>query len=102
MDVSINFDAASTFPTALVARQIVLAFIEETFSKILEELQIRPYGRPCITLRRITALRPLTEGLGTAFTWNISYRDVIYGFPGKNKDEAWRFGKLIGDMLIPS
>ena len=81
--------------TITAAGQQVLDFVEATFNGILHEIR-RPSGdgKPVITLHRITAVRPyFDEDDFMRLKWHIESRDVKYHFPGKNKDEAWRFGK---------
>lgn len=62
-----------------------LAFIESTFLDILSEIEKRPAGDPKIRLRRIVRdpidLNP-----------TIRVREVTYRWPGKTREEAWRFG----------
>jgi hypothetical protein len=66
----------------------VLDYIEDTLSSIVKEIQIRPCGKPSITLRRIGRLS------SDPSQTQITERDITYSFPGKNKEEAWRFGNL--------
>lgn len=71
----------------------VLDFIESCFNGILQQIKVRPYGKPVIALKRIVAVKPsYDETDSTRLKWNIQDREVRYSFPGKNKDEAWRFG----------
>ena len=70
----------------------VLFYIEETLGRVLQAIQVRPDGRASIVLRRIkdvkTSINPITQQV----VRQIVDREVTYCFPGKNKDEAWRFG----------
>lgn len=75
------------------SQKAVLAYIENTFSKILTEIQKRPCGHPIIVLRRITALRAHRSEDQVGMDWEIKDHEVTYGFPGRTKDEAWRFGR---------
>ena len=86
-------DTASVTITA--ANQQVLDYIEGTFGAILHEIR-RPSGdgKPMITLSRIVAVSPyFDEDDYMRLKWHIESRQVQYHFPGKNKDEAWRFGE---------
>ena len=65
-----------------------LAFIESTFLNILSDIQKRPAGDPKITLKRIVH-DPTNLNL------SIREREVTYRWPGKNREEAWRFGTAI-------
>jgi meiotic recombination protein SPO11 len=71
----------------------VLAYIETTLGHTIQAIQVRPHGRPSVTLKRIrdvkTAVNPFTQQVER----QIVDREVTYRFPGKNKDEAWRFGR---------
>jgi len=71
----------------------VLDYIESTFHSVLDEIQIRPCGKPAIVLKRITALKPHYDDHVACLNWRVEDREVSYSWPGKNKDEAWRFGK---------
>ena len=70
----------------------VLAFIETTLSGIVGDIQVRPYGRPSIYLKRITNVQVDVDPVTQTARQQISDKDLIYSFPGRNKDEAWRFG----------
>jgi hypothetical protein len=61
------------------------AHIEVMFLAILCEIQKRPSGNPKITLRRIV---PDRLNLSQQF----KQREVTYRWPGRNREEAWRFG----------
>jgi len=78
----------------------VLDYIESTFHSILHEIQIRPCGKPTIVLKRITALKPVYDDHVACLNWHVEDREVSYGWPGKNKDEAWRFGKAIHNSYV--
>ena len=72
----------------------VLDYIQRTFNDILDEIKVRPCGKPVITLKRITAVKPYYDDSDSIrLKWRIEDREVSYSFPGKTKDEAWRFGK---------
>ena len=73
--------------------QRVLHFIGSTVEAIEKQLQLHPPGKPSITLTRITGWKPHDEsGRGEA-VWVARDHEVTYSFPGKTKEEAWRFGK---------
>lgn len=74
------------------SRRRVLAYIEDTFSKILSEIQKRPYGHPQIVLRKITVTSVPRGDCVETKGRQVEDGEVIYGFPGKTSDEAWRFG----------
>ena len=77
----------------------VIKYIDETFDQVLSEIQKRPYGKPQIALKRITALKPY-HGAHHHLQWQVEDREVVYGFPGKSAGEAWRFGMI--KSIIPS
>ena len=90
-------DAPFTAPLAVVtpANQQVLDYIETSFRVILHEIK-HPSGegKPAIKLNRISSVRPYYDDDDFAcLKWRIVSRQVAYHFPGKNRDEAWRFGK---------
>ena len=70
----------------------VADFIEATLGKIVADIQARPCGRPSITLRRITDIKLQIDVSSGQTKRMIVDRAVTYSFPGRNKDEAWRFG----------
>ena len=79
-------------PANLSPEQVsVVEYIEGTFSTILSEIQKEPFGHPCFTLRRITALDAHEDIDSLTTSFEIKHRTVTYYFPGKTKDEAWRF-----------
>ena len=80
----------STKMNAANARK-VLDYIERTTGSIEDELRLRPPGKPSITLTRITGLKLDSDGHG----WIAQEHEVTYSFPGKTKEEAWRFGKML-------
>ena len=94
---SSNIDGEQVFlsgraPTTLSPEQVsVVEYIESTFRIILSEIQKRPFGHPHITLRRITALDAHEDIDSLTTSFDIRHRTVTYGFPGKTKEEAWRF-----------
>jgi hypothetical protein len=75
---------------AEMASERVLGYIDSTVQSICDELQVKPYGKPSITLKRITKLKPRQHDEGNV-EWEIESREVTYCFPGKTRDEAWRF-----------
>ena len=75
---------------AQMAAERVLGYIDSTVQRIYDELQVKPCGKPSITLKRITKLKPNEKNDGEA-EWQVESRKVTYCFPGKTKDEAWRF-----------
>ena len=81
-----------------IETQRVLTYIDATIQNIYRELHIRPCGKPSITLRRITKLKARQQE-DAGVCWEIESRKATYSFPGKTKDEAWRFGKLISGSL---
>ena len=74
--------------------QKILRYIDGTVQNIYRELKVKPYGKPSITLKRIIRLKPEPQEDGQV-QWEIESRQVTYAFPGKTKDEAWRFGKSL-------
>ena len=82
------------FPPLENPREKVLAFIESTLSRVVRDIQFRPSGRPSIALRRITDVKISVNPTTQEVKREIVDREVTYSFPGKNKDEAWRFGGL--------
>ena len=79
--------------------QRVLHFIETTVEDIEEQLQLRPPGKPSITLKRITGLKPYDDpGIGGA-VWVARDHDVTYSCPGKTREEAWRFGMKVRESV---
>ena len=75
--------------------QRVLHFIEDTVQDIEEQLALRPAGKPSITLNRITGLRPHDDAQNGEGAWVAREHQVTYSFPGKTKEEAWRFGTML-------
>lgn len=71
----------------------VLSFIEQTTDAIEEQLALHPPGQPSITLKRVTCLKPQNED--GELQWKAKDHEVVYSFPGKTKEEAWRFGKKL-------
>jgi hypothetical protein len=71
-----------------------LSYIEATFNAILSEIS-RPTGdgTAIISLSRIVSATPYYDDRG-CLRWHIASRQVNYHFPGKIKDEAWRFGEF--------
>jgi hypothetical protein len=75
--------------------QSVRNYITNTFNTILHVLTCpSPETQPSITLKRIVSVKPHhDEDDGAQLKWHVESREVVYRFPGKNKDEAWRFGR---------
>jgi hypothetical protein len=75
--------------------QNVRNYITNTFNSILYILSHpSPGTQPSVTLRRIVSVKPYCdEDDGAQVKWDVESREVVYRFPGKNKDEAWRFGR---------
>jgi hypothetical protein len=89
-DTGLGYPASTVTP----AGQRVLDYIEETFDNILGEVKTRPCGKPVIILRRIVSVRPYYDEVDPGILkWHIQDREVKYFYPGKTKDEAWRFGR---------
>ena len=59
--------------------------IQVIFLSIIYEIQKRPAGNPHITIRRIIPDR-------SNLSQQVREREVTYRWPGKNREEAWRFG----------
>jgi hypothetical protein len=74
-------------------QQRVVAYIETTLCHIVQDIQARPYRRPSITLKRIRDVKTLVNPITLQVERQIVDREVTYCFPGRNKDEAWRFGQ---------
>ena len=104
MPIMIHHDAlepnqASTNLTQ--SQKAVIDYIEDTFSRLLAEIQRRPHGHPEIVLRKITSLKAHEDIDSGTIVWDIQDREVRYGFPGKTKEEAWRFaavGKILSEI----
>ena len=95
-DDVLMLDEPPMAPQTLVssANQQVLDYIETTFNGILHEIK-HPSGegKPVIRLNRVVSVKPYYDDEDFArLKWHIASRQVEYRFPGKNKDEAWRFG----------
>lgn len=72
-------------------------YIEKTFNQIIKDIHIRPCGHPSIVLKRIAHVK----SPGSDNSWEVADRQTKITFPGKNKDEAWRFacvGKLLSEI----
>jgi hypothetical protein len=69
---------------------IAINYIEKTFNQIIKNIHIRPCGHPSIVLKRIAHVKSPGSDNG----WKVADRQTKISFPGKNKDEAWRFGKF--------
>jgi hypothetical protein len=103
-----RIDEAQASRSALCNPQAkVMDYIESTLNKVLEDIQIRPCGRPSIILRRITDVRPPLSSNHLSDELEVTYKDMTISFPGKNKDEAWRFSQSIaafesmGNLISP-
>ena len=70
----------------------VLHYIDDTVQNIEEELQARPPGKPSITLNRVTGLKPHNQSENGSTEWLPQDHEVTYTFPGRTREEAWRFG----------
>jgi meiotic recombination protein SPO11 len=81
--------------TVTTANQQVLDYIEATFNAILHEIrQSSADGKPVVTLKRIVSVKPYFDDDDFAqLKWHVKACEVKYHFPGRNKDEAWRFGE---------
>ena len=91
-----NIDASADNLDALgieSAQGRVLAYIETTLGHIIQEIQVRPHGCPSITLKRIKDVQTSVNVVTQQVERRILDREVTYCFPGKNKDESWRFGQ---------
>lgn len=87
--------------TITAANQRVLSYIEATFNAILQEIKARPGGKPVIMLKRTVAVRPYyDEDDMRRLKWLVEDREVRYCFPGKTKDEGWRFGMETSPSLL--
>ncbi|KEF51453.1 uncharacterized protein A1O9_12370 [Exophiala aquamarina CBS 119918] len=81
--------------TISTANQKVLDYIESTFNKIIQDIQGDPCKKAVIVLRRITSVRPYHDHEDyMRLKWHIEDSEVVYAFPGKNRDDAWRFACL--------
>lgn len=98
-DVDTHPSNLQTLAHVSPAHQKVIEYIESTFDHIIHEIQVRPHGKPVITLRRITAINPYYDHSDyMRLKWHIEDRPMTYSFPGKNKEEAWRFGRHLSSM----
>lgn len=76
------------------ANQQVLHYLESTFNQIIQDIQANPCKKAAIVLRRITSISPYHDQEDSMrLKWHIKDTEVVYTFPGKNKDAAWRFGR---------
>ena len=62
-------------------------YIEKTFNQILQDIQIRPCGHPSIVLKRIADAK--TRDPDDCL--EVIDREMKISFPGKTKEEAWKF-----------
>jgi meiotic recombination protein SPO11 len=74
-------------------QQRVVAYIETTLRCVIQDIQARPDGRPSVTLKRIRDVKAWVNPFTLQLERQIVDREVTYRFPGRNKDEAWRFGQ---------
>lgn len=74
-------------------RERVLAYIETSLGRIIQAIQVRPHGRPSISLKRVRDVKISVNPGSGQVERQIVDREVTYCFPGKNKDEAWHFGE---------
>jgi hypothetical protein len=72
--------------------QKVLEYINDILARIRNSLECRPCGNLSITLDRITGYKPQYTTSDQCPVYTIESSTVTYTFPGKTKDEAWRFG----------
>jgi hypothetical protein len=84
-----NFDVLSSE----TPQERVVAYIETSLGCIVNAIQVRPDGLPSITLKRIRDVKGFLNPVTQRVERKIVDREVKYGFPGKNKDDAWRFGR---------
>ena len=70
----------------------VRAYIENSLGYCIQAIQARPCGCPAITLKRIRDVKTSVNPVTLQVERQIVDREVTYSFPGKNRDEAWRFG----------
>src|SRR4051794_19616269 len=70
----------------------VLTYIENTLDRVLQAIQLRPHGQPSITLKRIKDVKVSISPITRQVERQVVDRNITYSFPGKNNDEAWRFG----------
>lgn len=65
----------------------VVNYIENTFKQIIQHIQIRPCGHPSILLKHIIDVKSRGPDEG----WEVVDREMKISYPGKGKEEAWRF-----------
>ena len=70
----------------------VLTYVEITLGRVLQAIQLRPHGHPSITLKRVKDVKVSVNPITQQVERQVVDRDITYSFPGKNNDEAWRFG----------
>lgn len=82
------------YPTRSPANQQVLDYIESTFNRIIQDIQDDECKKAAIILRRITSISPYHDHEDyMRLKWHIQDTEVVYNFPGKTKDDGWRFGR---------
>lgn len=72
--------------------ELVLSYIESTLNQVITQIQIRPPGTPQIVLHRIVSLDHSYDPVFGSILWHIKSCKVTYEWPGKTRQEAWRFG----------
>jgi hypothetical protein len=78
-------------PMLSMQSQAPAAYIEETLLSILIEIEKRPSGHPKVVLRRIVRDRSTSQ--------QVTEREITYCWPGRNREEAWRFGNAALDFF---
>lgn len=86
-------DSLSNMPSLTESNKKVLEYIEKTLNDVIRQIGVQPYGHPQIRLNRITSLTSRDDVDG--ISWDIGSREIVYTLPGKNEDEAWRFGMFV-------
>jgi hypothetical protein len=90
MDVPMHDSDDARKPPLRESQSRVTDYIEKTFNQILKDIQIRPCGHPNIVLRRIADAKPRDPD----DCWDVVDREMKISFPGKTKEEAWRFSQF--------
>jgi hypothetical protein len=78
-------------PMLSMQSQAPAAYIEQTLLRILTEIEKRPSGHPKVVLRRIVRDRSTSQ--------HVTEREITYCWPGRNREEAWRFGNAALDFF---
>jgi hypothetical protein len=97
-DLMLGFDEEGVAPTDASCpdpSQNVRNYITNTFNTILHSLSHPSAGtQPSVTLKRIISVKPYyNDDNNIQLKWHVESREAVYRFPGRNKDEAWRFGR---------